>query len=292
MNHIVTVFCQGNGASRAQAAKYAGPNGLDVLTSQGKKERVYIRDAPLLAHNFTIYPELSDVGHGFTLNPLHWVMFFVHWLVHCYFGVHGASSHHGHITEMNVGGDQDVTEYLQGVRDAIQAYPSKRIVLFGCSRGAATVLIAATRLSDEERRHVALVVAEGPFDTVPHVVNCRARLGGYVPGVLAWWIARLILWLLTRLAKYKPMQQSPLDTMSQWPSDLPVAVVRSRVDDVVAPECTTPLLDKLRERNHPNLHELILEKSPHVNMPNGDANDRSAYLTFTKELYERYCAAI
>jgi len=286
--HIVTVFCQGNGASRAQAAKYAGPQGLNLLTSEGYVERVFIRDAPPLLHNLFVYPELSDVGHGFSCNPLHWITHLVQLFVLWYFGVQGASAHHTHPTEMNVGGDQDVAEYLIGVRDAIRVHPQKRIVLFGCSRGAATVLVAVNRLTVEERRHIALVVTEGPFDTVPHVAHCIARVDGWFPDPLATWRTEWMLRLLSRFAKYRPEQESPLQAVQTWPLDTPLAVVRSRVDDVVPEECTLPLLARLRERSHPHLHELILQKSGHTNMSCGDAADRASYLEFMRGLYERY----
>lgn len=289
-SEIVTIFCQGNGASRAQSAKYAGPLGADILTSDNKKISVLVRNAPLLAHNLHVYPELSDIGYRFTYNPIHWLMYVVHWLVmRWHFGFVKVTPHYSHLTEWNVGGDQDVAEYLFGVRDAIQLHPQKKLVLMGCSRGASTVLIAATRLSDEERRHVALVIAEGPFDTVDHVVHYRASFGGIIPQPVQGWLSRLALFLLRNVAKYDPKQESPLQAVSKWPKDLPLGIIRSRIDTIVGPECTKPLIKKLREIGHEKLHVLVLGNSHHGNMPDGDEKDRQSYERFTQKLYELYC---
>jgi len=47
---------------------------------------------------------------------------------------------------------------------------------------------------------------------------------------------------LTRFAKYDPKQESPLEAVGKWPKDLPLGIIRSRVDTIVGPDCTKPLL--------------------------------------------------
>ena len=279
--NIVTVYCQGNGASRNQATKYAGPWGVDVSIGNNITEHVYIRDAPLILHNIYTSDELDDIGYGFTLNPLQLLSKIKSYITILYFGIHGSSVSHSHFTEFNVAGESDRNQYIKAVRQCIadETVKDKDIVLFGTSRGASTVLVSLPFFTEEERSRIKLVLVEGPFDTVDRVVRYQFGL-----------FANLVLGTLSYFTKYKPDQLSPLDAVSSkdFPLDLPIGFIRSKVDNIVPPECTLRLIDTLKKRNHSSLHELELSKSHHSMMSVDDEHDKSCYLDFVNNLYKKF----
>lgn len=283
---IVTVFCQGNGASRHQAAKYAGPDGMDVrlYKESGRrfnKDTVSIANAPRILWNMYVWDELDDISYNRTWNPTHWAGMIAHAVMHKWgYNLRGMHTLPYNLpTRLNVAGEQDVEQYLKAVRDCITEHPTKRIVLFGTSRGASTVLVALRHLSPENRKHIALVLVEGPFDTMHHVTNWR--YGHAAP---------LLRWLLKTFALYSETQKSPLDVVRDphFPVNIPLGFIRSAVDTIVPPECTRTLFGALQQRGHPHLYELVLERSHHSRMPIDDEKDQEQYLRYVYDLYKRY----
>lgn len=286
-NDIVTVFCQGNGASRAQASKYAGIYGLDIRLDEAGEitDRVYIANSPRLLWNLYAWPDLDDIGYGFSWNPVHWISACMHDLV-LIMGYNLRGMYvlpHNRPTYLNVAGHQDVTQYLSAVSQCIVRNPTKRLVLFGTSRGASTVLVALCHLSDAERKHIALVLVEGPFDTVTHVTDWQFGR-----------VAPLVRWAMKTFTLYRESQDSPLDAIrhARFPMEIPLGFIRSAVDNVVPVECTQPLITGLKARGHTMLHELVLKRSHHSRMSIDDAEDQESYLRFVYALYDRYAKPI
>jgi hypothetical protein len=277
---IVTVFCQGNQQGRSQAAKYAGPLGLHVKVGEDKYDHVRLPTSPELLHNLYVWDELADIGYGFTYNPLHWLLKAKQYATLWYYGIEGSSVPHNYWTELNVAGDEDVAQYVSAVRHCVEDHPTKKLVLFGTSRGASTVLIALSYLTEEERRHVGLAIVEGPFDSVESVLTAS-----YGPT-----IAGNFLYALPLLTKYRAAQLSPLMAVSSedFPLDIPLAFILSQVDTTVPPQCTRALVERLEARHHTALHTLELERSHHSMMSLQDEEDRARYERFVNGLYARY----
>ena len=278
---IATVFCQGNGASRAQAAKYAGPEGLTVRVDSVRTDHVSIANAPRLLWNLYPWADLDDIGYGFSWNPVHWISMCMHAAVlRLGYNLEGMRTlPYNKPGALNVAGPRDVSQYLLAVRQCIEQNPTKRIVLFGTSRGASTVLIAMRHLTDEDRKHVALALVEGPFDTIKHVTDCR--FGRAAP---------LVRWAMRTFGLYRESQESPLDAVkhTRFPLDIPLGFIRSEVDDIVPAECTRPLITALWTRNHTALETRVLARSHHSRMSVDDAQDQEQYLRFVYGLYDRY----
>lgn len=275
MEHVVTVFFQGHGASRHQAAKYAGAHGVRLPIDGGGSKLVWMPSAPEpLLHNLYAYPELEDMSYGWSWNPLHWVMKLVHFVVlYFWYGMRGIARTipHQFVTLDSVGGPDDVRQYVAAVEAAARDHPGKKLVLFGCSRGAAVVLCALPRLSPA--LPVALAIVEAPFATVPSVM--RARFGRAAP---------LLEWLLVHATRYRPSQYSPLDAVNDaaFPLTLPLAFVISAADRVVPRDESLLLHRVLCERGHTALHHCMLRESAHPEMP---LTERAAYGAFLKDMY-------
>jgi hypothetical protein len=284
--HIVTVYCQGNGASRVQAAKYTGLQGVRIRIPKVEQEdHVYIPSlSTQLLYNVHVYDDLSDIAYGYSLNPFHWLSKLFHYGVTRYFNMHGVNHiPHNYITHSNVGGFHDVKDYLMGVSSCIQSsHPTSKIVLFGTSRGASTVISSLTSLTVSERQRIALVIVEAPFDNVPSIV--RTRFG---PN-----IGSFLLNVLEKFGRYKPGQFSPLQAVlhPDFPLEIPIAFVTSKVDSIVPCEHTMVLHDALQKRNHSHLYHLELEHSSHNGMSLDNPSDIKAYGHFVHDLYEKYCS--
>jgi fermentation-respiration switch protein FrsA (DUF1100 family) len=222
-----------------------------------------------------MYHDLNDVGYGWSWNPLHILSKLAHLLAKRYYGIEGGGLPHNHITLLNVAGSEDVGQYLSAVRSCIRQQPEKRIVLFGCSRGASVVLASLVYLIEVERRHIALAIVEAPFATVPSALSVR-------------WFSALQLALLTRLSLYESTQLSPLEAVrhENFPLDLPLAFVTSESDSLVPVSHTLKLIEELRARNHSCLEHLKLYLSDHAMMPIGE--EKTEYLNFVNSLYKKY----
>ncbi len=277
-NEIVTVFFQGNLSSRSQAANYAGNEGLDIKISDEITEHVYRPDAPKILHNIFPYYDLDDVGYGFSINPLHWCLQIKSLVVNTYCGIKGSSISHSYITQNNIGGKEDVNQNIRAIHECIKANPTKKIVCFGCSRGAATTLITLANLDKELLKHIALVIVEAPFDSVQSVVESSS------------WFPSLTLAFSKTVMNYDENQPSPLDAVSSddFPLDIPLAFITSKVDTRVPIENTQKLIDVLKAKNHSNVYHLMLENSHHALMHSHNEKDKQNYVEFVNELYERY----
>ena len=270
---IVTVYFQGFLASRSQAASYAGPEGLDVYISPDKKEHIYSPKSNKILHNIYATKDLDDTSYESSLNPLHLVLKAKSFVSNTYYDVHGATLSHNYVTEDNVAGADDVKQNIEQIKKCIEEFPDKKIVLFGASRGAATMVTTLANLDENTISHIKLAIVEAPFDTVESVIEASS----YIPS--------LTMGLLRTCTKYKDEQQSPLDAVKNdaFPLDLPIAFVTSKTDNRVPNANTQKLIDVLEGKNHKKLHKLVLEDQHHSTMFRDPR-----YIDFVEELYNTY----
>ena len=181
MANIVTFFAQGILSSRAQASKYT--NDIvkftsvdnDVLTS-------HMSSGPQLLHNIINYPEIPEINYDFGYTPN---SVFMKTVAHMRFLSWDSEFrvdkvHHINLSTVNVAGEIDVNHHLTHLKTAIMTKdPKTKLVVFGCSRGAAVTLISVSLLTPEEQEHISLVILEAPFDTVKSVLYKRS----YIPWI-------------------------------------------------------------------------------------------------------------
>ena len=281
MEDVVTIYFQGNNAPRTQACKYAGKAGLDVRTTKNEVEHVYNPDAPHLLHNLFLYNELNDIEYGCTWNPCHWLSGAVQKAGVWYYNVYGTScTPHNKWSVLNLAGTEDVTQYVNAIKDCIRQHPEKKIVLFGTSRGAATLITTLSVLTTPQLSHIKLAIAEAPFATVESVLydTWPSPMVPCILGLLEWY------------TQFRREQWSPLDAVrsASFPLQVPLLFVTSEIDKMV-PVCNTmQLIDVLQSKEHPDLHHLKLQRSHHSTMSIDDAEDQEAYLNQVRRLYRKY----
>lgn len=272
---IVTFFFQGNASARSQAALYTGPEGVSVIYN-GDEIHSDCSVAPRLLHNVWTYPELQDVIYT-PYNPVLWIGKLINSVKNRYLNLSGSPSHAPYITLWNVAGEGDVMQYLYHFRQMLQNCPSeKKIVLFGCSRGAATTFIAVSKMTPDEQDRIALVIVEAPFDSVPDVLTASALL------------PQVQLRLLSSFTLYSDCQMSPLQAAETFPLNIPVAFITSNTDTRVPPQCTDNLINKLKERGHSKIHRCELQNSHHSLYPLHNESDQKTYYDFVEFLYNTY----
>jgi len=266
-------------ASRNQGAKYCGEDGIQ-FEYNGRSYHAVVPGSPKILYNCFAYEELNDVGYGWSWNPIHLIMLPVSLAQRYYYNIYDdAPLHYIQLTQLNVGGSEDVLQHQNALRKAVEKDVLERgrqLVLFGCSRGAATTFTSAATCSNDLIQHVRLVILEAPFDSLQNVVEKTS------------WFPSLTLPLLRNFTKYDDTQLSPLDAAEQFPLHVPVAFVTSELDDRVPRECTQHIVDRLRERGHQHVHTLELRHSGHSVMPISNDEDQIAYLKFVNSLYEKY----
>jgi dienelactone hydrolase len=269
---VVTVAFQGFGASRAQIAKYAGAGGLKLPGGAG---RVTIAWAPLLLYNIYDHPELAEVGYGFTVNPLHWLTMLATSLKHSWDGAVGAPAHYLRFLSMEMAGETNVRHFLAAVRACVIDNPDKKIVLFGTSRGAATVFVGLARMPKELRERVAFAVLEGIPDSTDHVLEARSPFPNLSKA-------------LVRLLGLKT--GSPLEVAGNYPRDVPTVFVTSAADKRVPSECSLRVIRALEERGLKPMH-LELQNADHSSYSVHNPRDQMSYRGLFDYLYDVHIEA-
>jgi len=179
-------------------------------------------------------------------------------------------------------GHDDIEQCLRPIRAFIEDPKNnmKKLVLAGSSRGASTMLGAVTRMTAKEQDHIAFVLLEGAFDSVPAIAI--GRYGSFLGGLLHL--------LLPSLTRYDPMYPPPVALASNFPTHVPVLFVTSEADWHVPMAHTLRVRDAVRRsRTHDeDLHTLVLKRSHHSFYSTDDVEDQAAYRQKMAFMYERY----
>lgn len=303
-NNIITVFFQGNGSTRSQAAKYTGKRGVSCYYYDSMNKRITMTStssrSPMLLYNVFTCKELSDVytrlaSHSLPLTTVSKLIFYIlnlryimHPIVDWWFST-DTTSHNGvsqcitvthcPVTEMNVSGRLDVEQHRRMVKKCMDKHPLKKLVLFGCSRGASTTLISFVQMDKLVQKQIRLVILEAPFDTVSDVVRKRFYTVGGV----------IVENFLSTFGTYEKDQLTPLESISRFPLNTPVAFIYSKSDTVVPPECTENLINVLKKRGHKKLHTLVFTRGQHQSLSIDDVGNMITYKNFVEKLYDKYC---
>jgi hypothetical protein len=182
--------------------------------------------------------------------------------------------------QANVGQRKDIKALHKTYRQHIKQYPQTNVVLYGDSRGAATIF---NFIATYKPAHVKAAVLEGIFDDIPHVIkhviyNNKGRCAE----------ARLHSLFALMMRSYSKKGPFPRDYAEKITDDIPLLLVTSLQDGLVAPQCTLSLYNRLRQRGHKKVHVVILEKSFHPFYMIDNPLDKNKYETVVHAFYEHY----
>lgn len=124
-----------------------------------------------------------------------------------------------------------------------------RIILFGVSRGAATIIMFLATYPDE-LDHIAAVIIESPFDSMEHCIQDK-------PKTLRSLGEKLICY-----SEYQADYETPLKAATKIKTDIPILFIATKNDLVVPFEGTQAVYQEVAKHNK-NVEFFVFEKGIH-----------------------------
>lgn len=162
------------------------------------------------------------------------------------------------------------------------SYPDDKMLVWGCSRGAAAACTFVCTESTDVAHHVQLVVLEGCFDSSVSVIEKRFKRFGK-GGI------KRIKSFFEKRTYWRENGISPLAVLDRWPDNVPVLFVTSRKDTVVPMECTINCAKKVKElKPNVDVYLLVLENASHAGYAIDNYADRVLYENVVNAFYQQY----
>lgn len=302
-----TIFYQGANSSQTQAMHYTGGQKIvattgEIMWSEGRNNLKPLN----VIYNLHIGPEILDVNlHPFTsyydyLNPVKFVYSCLARAKNYFGGVQilpatNASAdsvlfHAPNLAEMSYGQTSDIISH-HNKYEAWQKREDKKdgIILYGASRGTAATFCAFSKYHYPE---VRLVVLEGAIDSMENVVRrISSNIFRYesISNSMVEYLNSGVSYLNRhKLFGYKRDGESPLKMLNDFPENVPVVFITSRIDNVVPMQNTENIATRLAERGKNDVYLLKLDNSRHPCYMYDDKNDRDKYESFIHAIYRKY----
>lgn len=181
-----------------------------------------------------------------------------------------------------IGQDSEIEILVTAYEHIRDRWPASPVMLYGVSRGAATVINA---VGSGKLRDAAALVLESPFDCVKSVVQAdlQSKYGiGWIPGLPAL-VHRFLVprWY----PEYNPSGIQPNAVITKLP-DIPILMIASQQDRRVPVRSTAALYSALMRSAHDDAHMLVLQHGVHGGLVDGP--DAERYKHAVLAFYERY----
>lgn len=178
-----------------------------------------------------------------------------------------------------IGQEADIEKLQKAFDEHRQRYPEDKYILYGCSRGAAaTFTMVCLNKNKNSLNNVKAVVLEGCFDSVTAVL--KQRYGSVAP---------LALQFATLKMAYNKDGISPLTVAHDWPANIPVLFITSKIDTEVPIERTQALIEKLKQQvPQAQVHLVVLENSRHPRYALDNEEDKKRYENGVHAFYKKY----
>jgi len=298
-NSLTWVFAPGANASKTQVLKYAqvwkGDHGEVVVSRHlkgqpfigvpGQDPRVTSVDFSEIVHrdvnwhpDWRCWPrQVFQAAVAQTIKWRHGHAFVTHSP-----GTQPVMDHHSlDWTRFNLGQHADMRLFGQALDAHRAKYPDQPIVLYGVSRGAATVVNFVAHATPAQLKDVAGIVLEGCPASLQSVLDCKVY---YLPTILGQPLVYLIQKGFEWCTSYSSSGPTPIDSMRRMPTHIPVLLVMSQGDCVVPPMCTWQAMLPVKDKRHIQPVMLPGAGHPHYTLCEPDCSKyRDAVLSF----YER-----
>lgn len=156
-------------------------------------------------------------------------------------------------------------------KSSIEHNQEANIILFGVSRGAATIINYAGK---EKPTNIKAIIVESPF---AHIDDALTSMYGF----LSLELKRKIFNYFHSVFDFNA--EHPIDFVSQINPSIPVAFICSKADAIVPYESTMRLYKALKNAGHENIHLLVLESGEHARI-----TYNAIYKQFTHAFYRKY----
>ncbi len=300
-----TLFFQGNGSSQTQLTKYTG--GRKTLATTGEymwcTGRNNLPALDVIYHPIMGKSDIADVD----LDPFRSIFSFFNPIkvtaavVTSYQnqanGIQISDTpslkektiayHSINLSEYSLGQSSDMESHYDKYKHwlALTGEDKKDgLILWGVSRGTAATFCALTNPEYKDQyKNIKLVVLEGAVDSISNVIG--KRFGRAAP--LA--AQTLNFFHQHKIIKYDNENgPTPLNTVHNFPENIPVVFITSKIDTIVPPENTRHIAWELAKQKKNDIFLLELNSSTHPNYMFDNKEDHDRYEQFIHAIYERY----
>lgn len=302
-----TIYYQGNNCSQTQALRYTGSQRImattgEIMWSIGRNQLPPLK----VIYNLHIGTEILDVNlnafDSYTayFNPLKQFFARKSRIMNEDEGVQILSAispspdsvkfHTPNLSYASLGQGPDMRSHLAKYRSwQARADKKQHLILWGVSRGTAATFNALARHKYPE---VKLVVLEGAIDSMDSVVKNimlnYSQSDRIADGMVSLFNTAISFFSSKDWYGYKPEGESPLKMVNEFPENVPVVFITSKIDNIVPPQCTRNIATTLAARGKNDVYLLVLEKSSHPYYMYDDKEDRDKYEAFMHAIYKIY----
>lgn len=175
---------------------------------------------------------------------------------------------------INLGQNNDIEMLKNTYQQHLEKFPNQQVVLYGTSRGAATVFNFMAKYKPAE---VKAIVLEGIYDNVDHLLK---ETCGYFNG-----IAHSFIRLFTA---YEANGISPIKSIKDFSKNIPVLIISSKKDEMVPFPCAKNMYKQLKIAGYDNVHFLKLKNSNHDSYSCHNDEDRKLYEEVIHAFYKHH----
>ena len=189
------------------------------------------------------------------------------------------------VDKINIGQQEDIALLDERYDQLVMQHPDTPIVLFGFSRGAATVFnFMATKYTHKDCKNVKAVVLEGCFDAMAHLFVHQMPLLKLIPRSSN--VMHQLLGLT--LPAYNKDAIAPIEVASLFPQDVPLLFVTSLKDEVVPINATRGLAYAVHNAGHEHVYLLELSHSTHTRYMIDCKLDAQLFESVAHAFYSQY----
>lgn len=299
------IYYQGANSTQTQLLNYTDQVVMastgEMMWSEGRNNLKPLR----IISNVHVGPEIADVNlqpYATTfdyINPLKWVFTAGAWSRNYYYGVkiqtasnptqESVAYHSPIFPQMSYGQKSDIESHYKKYLSWKENKTNDNLILMGVSRGTAATFCAFATYKYPE---VKLVILEGAIDSMENVMKNMAKhyLGN--DRLASLWVSgvRSAVSFLSRngMFGYKDDGASPLSLVENFPENIPVVFITSKIDTTVVPQSTMNIATALNNRGKNDVYLLQLKNSRHPLYAYDDKEDHDQYESLIHAIYKKY----
>lgn len=280
-NNLSFIFSHGLYAGEVQLGKYVKKF---ISSSNEEISNGYGVDIINNSVSSAIYNEIV-LYNGFTFNPFKLIQYFYlkmhqrkHRVVVNYNNKLSMWAHSIDYRKINFGQSDDIATLQNIYNQHVQKYPNTKIIMYGVSRGAATVFNWLSKNKNQiDLTMIKGVILEGVYDDIRNIFPLQwwYNLSGRICNFFGY--NNVCDYLLEHITKYRFDGESPLKSVSEYPDNLPTLIITSKEDDVIPHSSTLNLYNEI-VKNNKKCSIVILDKSTHSEYMYNNDSDKTKYI--------------
>lgn len=163
-------------------------------------------------------------------------------------------------------GQRKCIQQLNQFVKASRVLENDKILCFGASQGAATILNYLATLSEEQKQKIAAIILEGPVidgnEAVRHTAANMFPPASYLPFSRIWlpWIAK------TQLPAYNPLGKQAIRMTNKIPKNIPIILLHATGDHEVPINTTRRFYQELIKNGHQGVYLFEVPVEQHLEL--------------------------